>query len=174
MVKTRKRKATSKVVTKDTTLGQLVEQHPEAVPILFSHGLHCIGCHFAATEKLGQGCAAHGMDAKQTNALLKDINIAIKEAVHRPAVTLTAIAAQTLKDVMKASKKKGGLRIIATEGAKGTSYDMSIESRANKDDMKLEHRGVTIFVDKRSLAHLRGCTIDYLEHKQGFAVRRGP
>jgi iron-sulfur cluster assembly accessory protein len=174
-MKRRQRNVKRAPVTKNTTLGDLVDRHPEAIPVLFSHGLHCIGCHFAATETIGQGCKAHGMDTKDVRALLKDVNAAIKEAAHRPAITLTPAAATALKDVMKATKKKGGLRVMAVEGGRaGTTYDMSIEASPNKDDEVLEHSGIKIFVDKESLRRLRGCSIDYLEHKQGFAVRRGP
>jgi len=164
---------TKQQATESTTLGDLVDRHPEAVPVLFSHGLHCIGCHFAATETIGQGCKAHGMDANGIRALLKDVNAAIKEAAHRPAIMLTPVAATALKGVMKASKKKGGLRVIAIETGPGQlAYDLAIEEKPNKDDEVLEHRGVKMFVDKQSLRKARGCTIDYLEHKQGFAVRR--
>lgn len=174
-------------VTGSTTLGAIVERHPEAIGVLFAHGLHCIGCQFAATETLEQGCAAHGMTQAQITALLKDINKSISDAANRPPIMLTDAAATTIKDVMKATGKTGGLRVIALEGGGtaadkaghdappdtgNTTYDLTIEPAPNKDDVVLEHKGVKIYVDKQSLKRARGCTIDYLEHKQGFAVRR--
>lgn len=64
-------------ITKDTALGEIVEKHPKAVEIIMKHGLHCIGCHGAFFETLGQGAKAHGMLDKDINKMLKEINEAI-------------------------------------------------------------------------------------------------
>jgi hybrid cluster-associated redox disulfide protein len=38
------------------------------------YGLHCIGCHVATWETLEQGAMAHGMDRKQLENMIKDLN----------------------------------------------------------------------------------------------------
>jgi len=67
-------------ITKNTTLGEIVQKYPEAVPVLFEHGLHCIGCHAAMYETLEQGAIAHGIDVDK---LLKKINKIINQAMNK-------------------------------------------------------------------------------------------
>ncbi|MFC2174989.1 DUF1858 domain-containing protein [archaeon] len=64
------------VVTKDINIMELVNSHPESVPVLAEAGFHCLGCALAQYETLEQGCAAHGIDVDK---LVKQINEAIKE-----------------------------------------------------------------------------------------------
>ncbi len=49
-------------VTGETLGGEIVTQYPEAVEILFSIGMHCLGCPASRAESLADACAVHGMD----------------------------------------------------------------------------------------------------------------
>lgn len=71
-------KKSSDKITKDMTLGELVTKHPETVEVMFRYGLHCIGCHMAAHETIEQGAAAHGMDGKAIDKMVKEMNAAAK------------------------------------------------------------------------------------------------
>lgn len=50
-------------ITKNTTIGQLLEMDPEMGNILTNIGMHCIGCPSAQNETLEQAAEVHGMDA---------------------------------------------------------------------------------------------------------------
>ena len=50
-------------ITKNTTIGQLLEMDPEIGNILTNIGMHCIGCPSAQNESLEQAAEVHGMDA---------------------------------------------------------------------------------------------------------------
>lgn len=50
-------------ITKNTTIGQLLEMDPEMGNILTNIGMHCIGCPSARNETLEQAAEVHGMDA---------------------------------------------------------------------------------------------------------------
>ena len=50
-------------VTGETLVGEIVTQYPEAVEILFSIGMHCLGCPASRAESLADACAVHGIDA---------------------------------------------------------------------------------------------------------------
>ena len=50
-------------ITKNTTIGQLLEMDPEMGNILTNIGMHCIGCPSAPHESLEQAAEVHGMDA---------------------------------------------------------------------------------------------------------------
>ncbi len=62
------------LITKKTTIEDLVRKKPEAVELLFAVGMHCIGCDMSQMETIEQGCLAHGMDKKEIEKLIEDIN----------------------------------------------------------------------------------------------------
>jgi hybrid cluster-associated redox disulfide protein len=58
-------------ITKETMIGQLLKDKPEAAEILFQYGMGCIGCPSAQMESLEQAAAVHGIDLEE---LLKSLN----------------------------------------------------------------------------------------------------
>jgi hybrid cluster-associated redox disulfide protein len=50
-------------VTKDMTVGEILEKDPDAAYSLMSMGLGCAGCPMSQFETLEQGAMVHGMDA---------------------------------------------------------------------------------------------------------------
>ncbi len=69
----------AKKITKDMQLGKLVSKYPEAAQVMLKHGMHCIGCQMAAWETIEQGAKGHGMDDKQLEEMLKEMNDALKK-----------------------------------------------------------------------------------------------
>ena len=69
----------SEKVTKEMTLGEIVSRFPESAQIMLSYGLHCVGCHVAAWETLEQGAKAHGLDEKEIDKMVKEINKEIQK-----------------------------------------------------------------------------------------------
>src|SRR3990167_601723 len=61
-------------ITKDTTIGEIVEKYPQAVETLMSFGVHCIGCHVSPFESLEMGFKGHGMDDATINEAVKKLN----------------------------------------------------------------------------------------------------
>lgn len=59
-------------ITKDMTIGEVVRNHPQTVPVFFKHGLACVGCHVANWETVEQGAISHGI--QDLEALLRDLN----------------------------------------------------------------------------------------------------
>lgn len=68
-------KMLKKGITKNMTLGEVVQKYPETVDVMVKHGLHCFGCHLASMETIEQGAIGHGIDVKE---LLKDMNKAVE------------------------------------------------------------------------------------------------
>ena len=48
-------------VTGETLVGEIVTQYPEAVEVLLSIGMHCLGCPASRAESLQDACAVHSM-----------------------------------------------------------------------------------------------------------------
>ena len=64
-------------VNKDTLIGEIVVQYPEAAEILLSIGMHCLGCPASRMESLQDACAVHGVDTQQ---VIDAINAKIAES----------------------------------------------------------------------------------------------
>ncbi len=65
-----------------TLIGEIVNQYPEATDVLFSVGMHCLGCPASQAESLEDACAVHGLQAEP---VVKAINDKIVEAKENQA-----------------------------------------------------------------------------------------
>ena len=61
-------------ITKEMSIGEVVQKHPETVKVFLGHGLLCISCAAARFESILQGAVAHGIDVEQ---LVTDLNAAV-------------------------------------------------------------------------------------------------
>lgn len=66
-------------IQKKMTLGEVVKKYPETAEVMLKYGLHCVGCHVAAWETIEQGSAAHGLDKKKVEEMLKEMNKAVSK-----------------------------------------------------------------------------------------------
>lgn len=57
-------------VTKNITIGELLEVAPEKADILLEAGMHCLGCPASRGETLEEACAVHGIDVDEILAKL--------------------------------------------------------------------------------------------------------
>lgn len=63
-------------ITKDMTLGEIVNNYPKLAKFLMEKGLPCVGCHVASKETLKQGAESHGMDPDK---LVNEMNKKLEE-----------------------------------------------------------------------------------------------
>jgi hybrid cluster-associated redox disulfide protein len=63
-------------ITKEMSIGTIVQNHPQTVRVFLNHGLMCVGCAAARFETLEQGATAHGIDVE---ALVSDLNAAVAQ-----------------------------------------------------------------------------------------------
>jgi len=68
-----------KKIDKNMTLGEVVQKFPGSAKVIMKYGLHCIGCHVATWETIEQGAVAHGLDSKDVNKMINEINAAINK-----------------------------------------------------------------------------------------------
>lgn len=64
-------------ITKDMSIGQVVSEYPQTIPVFQIHGMGCFGCASARFENIEQGAQAHGIDV---DTLMRDLNDAVKDA----------------------------------------------------------------------------------------------
>lgn len=63
-------------ITADMTIGDVVNNYPDAIPALLGSGMHCIGCPSAQAESLAEAAVVHGIDI---NDLIAALNGALGE-----------------------------------------------------------------------------------------------
>ena len=59
-------------ITRDTVIGEIVDNCPQAMPVFQEIGMHCLGCAMASGETVEQACAAHGVDPDEFLSYLKE------------------------------------------------------------------------------------------------------
>ena len=62
-------------VTKNTIIGDVLDEHPDTAQFFFAIGMHCLGCPASRGETIEEACAVHGTDA---DSLVAEINKFIK------------------------------------------------------------------------------------------------
>lgn len=63
-------------INEKSLIGEIVRNHPEAIPVLLDAGMHCLSCPSAQSESLEDAAMVHEIDVKK---LLKDIQRAVDE-----------------------------------------------------------------------------------------------
>lgn len=58
-------------ITKETTIGDILDADKGTAKFFLAMGMHCLGCPSARGENVEQACMVHGVDA---DALVDDIN----------------------------------------------------------------------------------------------------
>ena len=163
---------TKQIVTKDMTIGDILKNHPEAVEIMLSYGLHCVGCQVQFWETLEGGCLGHGFEEKKIDELVKDINAAIKEVPESKEFYATPKAAEKLKKMAERENKDAILRIEATSGGSaGLKYNLDFDEE-KQSDVRIESQGVVFVMNKDSEKLIKGGNIDYLDTSddKGFRI----
>ena len=58
------------MITKDTIIGEILDENAKLAPYFLEMGMHCLGCPSARAETVAQACAVHGVDADELVAKL--------------------------------------------------------------------------------------------------------
>ena len=62
------------MITKQTTIGEVVEKYPLAAVAMQNAGLNCAGCGVAYWETIEEGARGHGFDEKMIDELMREVN----------------------------------------------------------------------------------------------------
>ena len=52
-------------ITKQTTMGEMLEYDRGIAMVLMQSGMHCVGCPASIGESLEEACMVHGIDSDQ-------------------------------------------------------------------------------------------------------------
>ena len=87
-------------------------------------------------------------------------------------LTLTPTAVTKVKSILAERNEESGLRIsVVGGGCSGFQYQMSLDKEAGADDQVIELEGLKVYVDSRSLLHLNGTQVDYVDGLNGSGFK---
>ena len=86
-----------------------------------------------------------------------------------PLVTLSDAAVAKLTELTKEEADPNvGLRVyVYSGGCSGYRYGMMLEDQPAEEDIKVESKGINVYVDPQSTPLLRGSEIDYVDTLMG-------
>ncbi len=160
-------------ITKDMTIGELVQKYPSVAGVLQSEGVHCVGCGASYYETIEEGLKGHGRSDQEIEAVVQKLNAAIPQETGNAELTITENATVKLKEILKHKGKEGyGLRIrVQPGGCAGNSYAFALEEKEQEDDVVHTIDGVRFFVDTESAELLNGSKIDYVDSLTGAGFK---
>lgn len=153
--------ATIPCIHRDMRVYEIMALCPQAPDIMSAYGLHCFSCSLGGIESIQEGCSMHGFPEDTIDALVEDLNEAIRESPSRPeTITVTPSAAAAIIRIASAEGKHGyGLSIVAdTEG--GFCMEFS-EIPGAGDNIFTCNDGVQVFTSPETLWRVGGAVIDF-------------
>ncbi len=60
------------LITKQTTMGEMLEYDMGIAYVLMQAGMHCVGCPSSIGESLEEACVVHGLDADEVMAMINE------------------------------------------------------------------------------------------------------
>lgn len=60
------------MITKDQTIGEVLQLNPNAANILMRFGMGCLGCPSAQVESIEQACEVHGLNLEEVLVALNE------------------------------------------------------------------------------------------------------
>ena len=61
------------MITRDMTIGKIINSNEKAADILMSLGMGCLGCPSARVESLEQACSIHGLNLEEVLEKLNNL-----------------------------------------------------------------------------------------------------
>jgi hybrid cluster-associated redox disulfide protein len=64
----------SRPISKNMMISEIVDEHPDIVPNIMNMGMHCVGCGASAFETLEEGFIMHGLEPNEIDKIVEDLN----------------------------------------------------------------------------------------------------
>ena len=161
-------------ITAYMKIQDIVEKYPQAVEVLMEAGVHCVGCHVAQWESLGEGLKNHGKSDEEIDELIKKMNDKVKDVVLPQYVgeeERLLVTKEAIEEMKKQLSEGQYLRInVKLGGCCGFNYAMSVDTEKKDDDEVIDIDGVKFLVVKESLGFIAGSKIEYIANEQAFRI----
>jgi iron-sulfur cluster assembly protein len=165
-----------KLISKEMTIGEVVQKFPQVAEVLTKHGLNCVGCGAAYEETIEQGSLGHGMAIEKMNQMLVEAEEVAKESVagtQGEEILITENAAKKVKEMMQKQEQiPKFLRVNIKEGGcAGKSYSFTFSNEKTSQDVIIEVNDLKVLLNEKSMKALKGARIDYMETLEGSGFK---
>ena len=168
----------NKIISRTTTIGEIVEKYPQTVETLLSYGVHCVGCHVSPFESLEDGFRGHGLSEEKIDDAVIQLNEVVEKSMQPVSqqkangkITLAPLAVEKIKEFCEKNDKKA-LRIrVMPGGCSGYMYNLELVEEKQADEVEIVQDDVHVFIDTKSLEKMDGATIEYKESLQGAGFK---
>ena len=182
----------SRVISRTSTIGDIVSKHPEVIETLLGLGVHCVGCQVAYWETLEDGLRSHGFEEDRIDDAVKALNGAVDASTAgqvasgvesrtvNPSLAdgplsdgpvITDAASVKIKEFLS-KESAAGLKIsLIPGGCSGFQYGFELLDAPLPDDLVREANGVKLFLDRETAEFLDRARVDYVENVQGSGFR---
>ena len=65
-------------VTKEMTIGQVIQVDPRTIEVFLKYGMHCIGCGAASWETIAETAYTHGIT--DIDGMVNELNLVIERS----------------------------------------------------------------------------------------------
>ena len=162
----------TELVTKEMPIGDVMQKYPASIDMMIKHGMK-FGCSVNTNESIEESARRNGIDESKIPNLIEKLNELAEKTPETArsggTIEVTDIAAEKLKEIMKANNKEDyALRIaVMPGGCSGFMYSFDFDQNKREDDIVVIDKGVTVFVDAASMNALKGARVAYIESLQG-------
>jgi len=171
-------KKTPSGITKEMTMGEIIEKVPEAVDVMLSYGLHCVGCFINSYETLEEGALGHGLTSGDIDHMVREINALAQQdhatQVVHDGITVTDRAITQIKTLQKKEEKQGWplqLEYLDLPSGEKEFFMEFIPKPLPFHHKIVLDQDVILLIAKENMADLQGLTIDYAEGPEGGMFR---
>ena len=172
---TLKQETAKPLISRDSTIGEVVQKYPEVIDTLMGLGVHCVGCGVSEYETLEEGFSGHGMGTEEITSALQKLNEVVTQhaspTLAGKELSLTAFAVEKLKEILSQKNKKALRIAVEAGGCAGYSYSFTLADQPKESDVVLQDVGVPVFVDGSSLQKIKGATVDFVDGLQGAGFK---
>jgi iron-sulfur cluster assembly accessory protein len=157
------------IITKDTNINEIIMKYPQLTEVFMNYGLHCIGCSMAGWETIEQGALAHGMNKKEIDNIIKELNnqTQLTKTNDESPFKITSRAEEQVSKLIKKSPSAKYLRIKIIEFPLGHKYGFKFEKNKKKNDILVTKKKVSFLINKKDFNILKGSRMDYLSYILG-------
>ncbi len=165
-------------ITPDMTIAELMEKFPETEEVMLEYGLHCVGCAINEFDTIRGGAEIHGMDDKEIDALMDDLNSTLEKprSYENKHVRVTERAILKLIELRREAGAEGDKVLVEFAEDDDGKREYFLELTEEKLPMHAEVPigGVPFLFVAEFLPELKGLLIDYKETftEEGFTFRK--
>ncbi len=145
------------------TIQEIVSLLPQGAEVMAAYGLHCFSCSVGGVEALQEGCRMHGFDDETIDALVEDLNDAVRSQPVRPqTLNVTDAAAERIAHIATGEGRMGDALTVLFDEAGNFCMEFTPLDQV-KDELFRSpgHPEIRVTASPLTLWRIGGASIDF-------------